>query len=87
MPVGGIIITVVVGILLLTLVFKILKTPLRWALKLLFNTLIGFAALIVLNFFGDYVGISLGVNWVNAVVTGVLGVPGVILLLLIKYIF
>ncbi len=73
------------GILLLALLFKILKTPLRWAFKLLLNAAIGFVALIVLNFFGGWVGLSLGVNWLNAIIVGVLGIPGVILLLLLKY--
>jgi inhibitor of the pro-sigma K processing machinery len=73
------------GILLLALLFRILKTPLRWAFKLLLNAAIGFVALIVLNFFGAWVGLSLGVNWLNAIIVGVLGIPGVILLLLLKY--
>jgi inhibitor of the pro-sigma K processing machinery len=33
------------------------------------------------------VGLSLGVNWVNALVAGILGVPGVVLLIVIKYLF
>jgi len=73
------------AVLLLALVVKILRAPLRWALKLLLNAAVGFVVLIVLNFFGDAVGISLGVNWLNAIVTGVLGFPGILLLLLIKY--
>ena len=46
---------------------------------------IGFVALFVFNFLGSFVGISLELNTFNAVVTGLLGVPGVILLLLFKY--
>ena len=76
---------VVVGVLLLILLGKLFKTSLKWALKLLFNALIGFAALLLLNYVGAPLGISLNLNWFNAVVTGILGVPGVILLLLIKY--
>ncbi len=75
----------VVGVLLLVLLFKLFRTTLKWALKLLFNALIGFAALLLLNYVGAPLGISLNLNWFNAIVTGILGVPGVILLLLIKY--
>lgn len=71
---------------LIGVLFKLLKTPLTWALKLLLNALVGFVGLFVFNFLGSFVGISLGLNWVNALVTGLLGFPGVILLLLIKYI-
>ena len=45
----------------------------------------GYIALFIFNFVGAWVGLSLGLNWLNAIVTGVLGIPGVILLLLIKY--
>ena len=40
----------------------------------------------VVNFFGSYLGISLEMSWLNAIVSGVLGVPGVVILLLFKYI-
>ena len=74
-----------IAFVIFLLLFRLLKTPITWALKLLINALVGFVALFLLNFFGDWVGISLGVNWVNAIITGVLGFPGVVLLLLVKY--
>jgi inhibitor of the pro-sigma K processing machinery len=78
---------VVVCILLVVLLFKILKTPLKWALKLLLNAASGFIALVVLNFFGAIVGLTLPINLINCLVTGILGLPGVVLLLLLKYLF
>lgn len=78
---------VVICILLVVLLFKILKTPLKWALKLLLNAVGGFIALVVLNFFGAIFGLSLTVNLVNCLVAGILGLPGVVLLLLLKYVF
>jgi len=33
------------------------------------------------------IGITLGLNWINALVIGVTGFPGLVLLLLIKYLF
>ena len=42
---------------------------------------------ILLNFFGSAIGITLGLNWINALVIGVAGFPGLVLLLLIKYLF
>lgn len=71
---------VVVGILLL----KILAAPMKLVFKLLINAGLGFVILFVVNFFGDLVGISLGMNWINALIVGFLGVPGVILLLIIQ---
>ena len=76
---------IIVGIGLIVLIIKIFGTPLRWLLKLALNTATGFVALFLLNFFGGFIGLSLGINWFNAIVVGVLGVPGVALLLLLKY--
>ena len=76
---------VVVGVRVLILLGKLLRTSLKWALKLLLNAVIGFVALFLLNYIGAPLGVSLNLNWFNAIITGILGVPGVILLLLIKY--
>ena len=84
---GSIVFLIVIGVLLISLAFKLIKTPIKWALKLLINAAIGFAALFLLNFFGDPIGLHLNLNWFNAIVTGVLGVPGVVLLLLLQYLF
>ncbi len=80
-------VVLIVCLLLVFLLLKIIKTPLKWAVKLLLNALSGFIALIVLNFFGAIVGLSLTINFMNCLVTGILGLPGVILLLVIKYLF
>lgn len=82
-----IIIIIAAAFLLLHLLFKILKAPMKLAFKLLLHALFGFVFLGIFNFVGAWVDLSLGVNWVNAAVAGVLGVPGVVLLLLIKYVF
>lgn len=79
--------TIVICILLIVLLFKIIKTPLKWALKLLLNAISGFFALVILNFFGGIVGLNLTINLINCLVAGILGLPGVILLLLLKYLF
>lgn len=76
---------VVAGVLLLALLYKVIKTPIKWAFKLLVHAAIGFVALFVINLLGQPIGLQLGLNWLNAVVAGVLGVPGVILLILLKY--
>lgn len=73
------------GIFLLWLIIKLFLTPIKWIFKLLINTGIGFVGLWVVNFFGDFFGISLGLNWINALVVGVLGFPGLVLLLALKY--
>ena len=75
----------ILAVISVVLVLRLLSAPLRLAVKLLINALVGFAVLFLLNFAGGFVGLSLGINWLNAIVVGIFGAPGVVLLLLLKY--
>ena len=74
------------GLILLYIIGWLLIVPIRVILKLIANAIVGGITLIVLNFIGGFIGISIGINPITALVVGVLGVPGVILLLVIQYI-
>lgn len=76
---------VAVAIFLVSLTLRLLRRPIAWIFKLLIHAVMGYVFLFIFNFVGAWVDISLGMNTINAVITGVLGIPGVILLLLIKY--
>jgi inhibitor of the pro-sigma K processing machinery len=69
---------IVLGILILT-------RPLRFVFKLALHIFCGFAALVILNAVGAGVGVVIGVNWLNAAVAGILGLPGAALLLILKW--
>ena len=71
-------------VLVLIAVFIFTK-PIRLIFKLLINTAVGFAALWIINKLGADFGIALAVNWQNAVVTGVFGVPGVAVLIALRW--
>lgn len=75
----------ITGIILLIAVVRVFIAPIKILLKLAFNTILGFAMLIALNYFGAYIGITLGVNLINAAVVGIFGLPGLALLLLLKW--
>lgn len=80
---------VIVGLLavfFLIALIRIFSTPLRIALKLLVNTLLGFVALWVTSLTAGITGITLGLNLMNALVIGVLGLPGFVLLLLTQWV-
>ncbi|MBE6908846.1 MAG: Pro-sigmaK processing inhibitor BofA [Ruminococcaceae bacterium] len=68
-------------------VLRLFSTPLRLALRVLLNTLLGFAALLLINLTSGLTGFSLGLNLFNALTVGVLGVPGLVLLVLLKLVF
>lgn len=70
---------------LIVLSFTIFKKSLKLIFKLLLNTVIGIIALILVNSIGALIGISIGINLVNALVVGIFGVPGVALLLLLQW--
>ena len=80
-----IIAAILAGFFLIALI-RIFRTPLRVALKLLVNTLLGFLALWAVNVTAGITGIALGLNLFNALVIGVLGLPGFLLLLLTQWV-
>ena len=65
---------------------RIFRSPLRLAVKVLGNTLLGFLALWGLNLSAALTGITLGLNLWNALVIGILGLPGLVLLLLTQWV-
>ena len=76
---------ILAGFFLIALL-RVFSTPLRLVLKLLVNTLLGFAALWVVHLTAGFTGITLGLNLWNALVVAILGVPGFVLLLLIQWV-
>ena len=80
---------VALGLVILFLVvacIRLFSAPVKLAMRVLFNSLLGFAALWLLNLTAGLTGISLGLNIFNALVIGVLGVPGFGLLLLLQWV-
>ena len=77
-------IVVIAGVLILLGITLFLR-PLGCLFRLLLNTVGGFIVLFILNFFGGFIGISLGFNLFNAVVVGIFGLPGVGLLLILQW--
>lgn len=71
---------------LLIALLRIFSAPLRLALKVLGNTLLGFLALWAVNLTAGITGIALGLNLMNALVIGILGLPGFVLLLLAQWV-
>lgn len=82
--------TIVLGLLCALAVLGVIRlfsAPLRLALRLLLNTLLGFGALFLLRLAAPLTGLTLGLNPINALIIGVLGVPGLVLLILLKLVF
>ena len=81
--------TVSLGLVLLFLVVacvRLFSAPLKVALRVLINSVLGFGALWLLNLTGGVTGIALGLNIFNSLTVGILGVPGLFLLLLLQWV-
>ena len=75
-----------IGLLLLYIVGRVLLFPLRILLRLLYNGIAGGIVLLLINFIGGFIGLNIAVNVVTALVVGFLGIPGIVLLLILRYI-
>lgn len=69
-----------VGILVLYIILKLLKLP----LKILINSIVGMVLLYITNYLGAYVNFSIDINIINSLIAGFLGVPGVAILIILK---
>lgn len=71
--------------LLLLAALALFHRPLGQLLRLAARSALGLAALALFSPVSHLIGVSLGVNLVNALVLGVLGVPGFGLLLMLQW--
>lgn len=62
------------------------RRPLKALGRLAFRSGVGLVFLWVLRWVGPVLGIRLGINLLNAVVLGLLGVPGFALLMLVRWV-
>jgi len=81
---SGIALWCITGLLLCAALF-LLRKPVVLLARLLLRCIGGLAALALFSGFGPYIGVSLGVNPVNALVLGLLGAPGFALLLMLQW--
>ena len=80
------IIAALLGLFFLIAMVRLFRAPLRLILRLAGNTLLGFLALWIVQLTAGFSGISLGFNLWNALIVGVLGVPGLALLFLVQWV-
>ncbi len=73
-------------ILLLLAALALFHRPLGRLLALAVRSSVGLAALALLSPAAQLIGVNLGVNLINALVLGVLGVPGFGLLLMLQWV-
>lgn len=70
----------------LFLLGKIFILPIKSILKLVINSCIGGLLIYLINLVGGLFSFHIGLNYITAIFTGILGVPGVVLLVILKVI-
>ncbi len=82
----GVILAYTIGIIILFIFGRLLLVPLKVALKLVYNALLGAIAILLVNFIGSLFGFHIAFNIFTAFIVGTLGVPGFVLLVILKLI-
>jgi inhibitor of the pro-sigma K processing machinery len=80
----GTILAFVFGLFLLYIIGMLLVIPIKLILKLIANGIIGGILLLIFNLIGGLIGLKLIINPLTAIIAGLLGIPGVILLLIMQ---
>ena len=74
------------AVIVVIVLIRVISAPIKLIFKLLINTVIGFAVLYLVNLIGQNFGITIEMNLLHAVIVGIFGIPGVIVLILLQFI-
>ncbi|HZK87473.1 MAG TPA: pro-sigmaK processing inhibitor BofA family protein [Syntrophomonas sp.] len=75
---------VMAGLFLLVIIFiiaQIITKPIKLVWKLVINSIIGLVLLMLTNYIGAYFNFSLPLNILTVLISGFLGIPGILLLI------
>ena len=72
------------ALLSVVILIKILAAPVKLVVKLLLNAACGFLLLVVVNIVSGFFDFSIEINLVNTLIAGCFGIPGALLLVLLK---
>jgi len=67
----------------LFIIGKIFIVPIKWIIKLIFNSILGAILIFAINLIGGIWGFHIGLNFITSIIVGILGIPGAICLIVI----
>lgn len=73
------------GIILLFFVGRMLLVPIKVILRGVISSCLGGGIILIINLVGGIFGFSLPFNLLSSFIVGIFGIPGVILLLILKF--
>mgnify|MGYP004564320539 FL=1 len=71
-------------IIFLIIIGKVFIMPLKKIMKLVINSAIGAGLIYIINLVGANFNFHIGLNWFTIICSGILGIPGVILIILLR---
>ena len=80
------IIAFIACIFFIFIVGKIFILPLKTILKFILNSVVGGIIIFIINLIGGFWNFHIGLNIFTSIIVGILGVPGTILVIMIKLI-
>ena len=78
------IIAYIAGIFFLFMFGKLFIVPIKIILKLIINSILGGIIIFIINFIGSFFNFHIGLNLITSIFVGILGIPGVIVIFLLK---
>jgi len=72
------------GAIILYITIWLCYKPLKAATKIICHALIGSMALIMVNFSLGWAGVNIGINAATSLISGILGIPGIGLLVFLQ---
>ena len=63
---------------------KIFVIPVKIILKLIINSVLGGLIIFIINLIGSFFDFHIGLNFITSIFVGILGIPGAIVIVIIK---
>lgn len=82
----NLLIAIFFGLLAFYVLVRILFVPVKILLQLTGSAFVGGIMLYILNLLGSMWGVEIGINIVTAFIVGLLGIPGIAMLLVLQHI-
>ena len=80
------ILPILIGVGVLFIVLKLLALPMKLIIKLVINGLVGGVIIFLVNLIGANFGFTIDLNWITALIVGILGVPGVVIVAILQFV-
>ena len=78
------ILMILVGLILAVILLRLIFGSIKKIAGLMINSVLGAIFLMIVNYFGAYFGISVGINLLTAVIAGIFGIPGILFLIVFQ---